>query len=160
MKIYVLSYESVYAGDKTTKVLGSYVDIKKARERFEQEKEQIQKQYEDENEDISLNKTKNSFEIWQEGCYAEDHVSLMISESELDFDFRMAYWKEVAESPLEAVQTDLEGKYSELADEEKNRILEESADEFINDDKVWDVIDAAMKRIVEDKAQELVEGGK
>jgi hypothetical protein len=84
----------------------------------------------------------------------------VINEAELDFDFRMAYWKEVAESPLEAVQTDLEGKYSELSDEEKDKILEESADEFINDEVVWDVIDEAMKRIVEDKAKELVEGGK
>lgn len=160
MKIYVLNYESVYAGDKINKVLGSYTKIEKARERYEQEKEKIREQYKDEYTCTCTSERKDDFEIWDGGNYDGDHVSLVINEAELDFDFRMAYWKEVAESPLEAVQTDLEGDYSNLSDEEKDKILEESADEFINDEVVWDVIDAAMRRIVEDKAQELVEGGK
>ena len=86
-------------------------------------------------------------------------MSIFIKEMELDFDFRIEYWKEVAQSHLESIQTDLEGAYSNLSDQEVDKILGRSADEFINDDNVWDVIDETLHRIVEDNAQDVVEGG-
>jgi hypothetical protein len=152
MKIYVLSYES-----PINKLLGVYAKIEKAKEKLIEEKKKIQEQLGD---IYYLTKeTENSFEIYKMGEGGFNHASVFIKEMELDFDFRIEYWKEVAQSHLESIQTDLEGAYSNLSDEEVDKILERSADEFINDDNVWDVIDETLHRIVEDNAQDAVEGG-
>lgn len=153
MKIYVLNYDG-----SINRHLGAYTKIEKARERLIEEKEKIQKQLK--NECCVLNETEDRFEIYRIKDCCINHVSMFIEEMELDFDFRIEYWKEVAESHLESIQTDLEGPYSNLSKEEADKILENSADEFINDDNVWDVIDETLHRIVEDNAQEIVEGGK
>lgn len=152
MKIYILNYEGTI-----NKPLGAYAKIEKARERLMEEKKKIQKQLK--NEYCLLKETEDSFEMyWMRDC-GVNHVSISIKEMELDFDFRIEYWKEVAQSHLESIQTDLEGAYSDLSDEEVDKILKRSADEFINDDNVWDVIDETLHRIVEDNVQDVVEGG-
>lgn len=152
MKIYILNYEGTI-----NKPLGAYAKIEKAREGLMEEKKKIQKQLK--NEYCLLKETEDSFEMyWMRDC-GVNHVSISIKEMELDFDFRIEYWKEVAQSHLESIQADLEGPYSNLSEEEVDKILERSADEFINDDNVWDVIDETLRRIVEDNAQDVVEGG-
>jgi len=153
MKIYVLNHESAI-----NKLLGAYAKIEKARERLIEEKKKIQKQLK--NEYCLVKETEDSFEIYGMKDSSVNHVSIFIKEMELDFDFRIEYWKEVAQSHFESIQTDLEGAYSNLSDQEIDKILEHSADEFINDDNVWDVIDETLHRIVEDNAQDVVKGGK
>jgi len=151
MKIYVLNYESAI-----NKLLGAYAKIEKARERLIEEKKKIQKQLK--NEYCLVKETEDSFEIYGMKDSSVNHVSIFIKEMELDFDFRIEYWKEVAQSHFESIQTDLEGAYSNLSVQEIDKILEHSADEFINDDNVWDVIDETLHRIVEDNAQDVVKG--